>query len=223
MGGLRRACGSLWRAIPRGGGGGVSLDADTAVSAAAAGGTAAAVRSGGGATTTRRALAVARARIGPFNVGPRALRVGGCGGGGYPAAAAIPALASAARGYRTDGPPRRSGGGRGGGGGGGRGGGGPVVDLSDVNTCPPEQLLDFIQTYHGVFNNGAVAGALIKLGNNRSTMGIERIQAHPAMPLLFQSVVQRATRMFPDEVAHTLLARAYTRPLFSSTQALSVR
>ena len=202
MGGLRRACGSLWRAVPRGGGGGISLETAAEVAAAAAaGGTAAAVCSGGGATTTRRALAVAGARIGPFNVGTRALRVGGGSGSGYPAAAAaatIPTLASGPWGYRTDGPPRRSGGGGGGGGGGGRGGGGPVVDLTDVNACPPGQLLDFIQTYHGVFDAGAAASAVHKI-NNRA-MDIERVIAHPAIGLLLHTVVHHAPTMSPNQV-----------------------
>ena len=171
---------------------GVSLDAAAEVAAAAAGGTAAAAGSVGGATTTRRALAVARARIGLFNAGPRALRVGG--GGGYPAAAAIPRLASAARGYHTEGPPRRSGG----------VGGGAVVDLSDVNACAPEQLLDFIQTYHSVFDSGAAAGAVHKVANHKHTMGPDRILVHPAMGLLFHSVVQRAPTMSPNQVAQTL-------------------
>jgi hypothetical protein len=92
-----------------------------------------------------------------------------------------------------------------------------VVDHNDVKACPPEQLLDFIQTYHGVFNANAVAGAVHKTAQNRSTMGSKGILAHPAMPLLFQSVVQLAPQMFPDSVAHTLTAGADTRPLSSST------
>ena len=94
-----------------------------------------------------------------------------------------------------------------------------MVDLSDVNACPPEQLLDFIQTYHGVFDSGAVAGAVHKIANHTSLMGSKGIPilAHPAMPLLFQSVVQRARTMRPNQVAQTLWAGAYTRPLFSSS------